>query len=91
MNKYSIRFNKSRGEPGRGTRDHVWRVFENGGKEYICKHLQINTPITDEKDQNGTDYNIVCYGAMMLDKATSTVIINAAPAEAQVLELESAS
>lgn len=90
MNKYSIRFNKSRGEPGRGTRDHVWRVFENDGKEYICKHLQINTPITDEKDQNGVDYNIVCYGVMMLDKATSTAIINAASVEAQELELESA-
>ena len=30
MNKYHIRFNKSRGQPGRGSMDHVWRVFENG-------------------------------------------------------------
>ena len=28
MKKYSIRFNKSRGQIGRGTVDHVWRVFE---------------------------------------------------------------
>ena len=29
MNKYLIRFNKTRGQPGRGSLDHVWRVFEN--------------------------------------------------------------
>jgi hypothetical protein len=29
MNKYKIRFNKTRGQQGRGTVDHVWRVFEN--------------------------------------------------------------
>ena len=90
MNKYSIRFNKSRGEPGRGSRDHVWRVFENDQKEYICKHLQINTQVTDEKDKNGIDYNIVCYGVIMLDKSTSTATINSATIEAQELKLERA-
>lgn len=90
MKKYSIRFNKSRGEPGRGSKDHIWRVFEDDAKEYICKHLRINTPITDEKDHNGTDYNIVCYGIMSLDKQTSTVIINAETAQTQRMELESA-
>ena len=39
MNKYHIRFNKSRGQPGRGTPDHVWRVFENG-QEYLVKHVK---------------------------------------------------
>ena len=32
--KYSIRFNKTRGQEGRGTVDHVWRVFE-GEKEIV--------------------------------------------------------
>ena len=41
MNKYHIRFNKSRGQEGRGTMDHVWRVFENGDKEYLVKNFKI--------------------------------------------------
>ena len=74
MNKYSIRFNKTRGQEGRGTVDHVWRVFENG-KEYLFKHLDIIAPITSEKDENGVDYNITCKGRMTIDKETSTAII----------------
>ena len=73
MNKYLIRFNRSKGLPGRGTNDHAWRVFENG-REYLFKHLKINAVITDE--QTGTDYNICCYGTMNIDKETSTAIIN---------------
>jgi len=73
MNKYSIRFNQSRGQPGRGTVDHVWRVFENGGKEYLFKHLDINVPVKDERD--GNDWNIVCYGVLSIDRDTSTAII----------------
>jgi hypothetical protein len=75
MNKYSIRFNKSRGEPGRGTADHVWRVFENG-KEYLFKNLDINVRVKSEKDGNGEDYNIFCYGYLTIDKKTSTAIIS---------------
>ena len=71
-NKYLIRFNKSRGQPGRGTADHVWRVFENE-KEYLFKHLQINAPVFDEK--TGEDYNIACHGFMTIDRETSTAII----------------
>jgi hypothetical protein len=74
MNKYLIRFNRTRGQPGRGTNDHAWRVFENG-KEYLFKHLNITVPIVDE--QAGPDYNICCYGYMTVDKETSTAIINA--------------
>ena len=74
MNKYLIRFNKTRGQEGRGTEEHVWRVFENG-KEYLFKHLNITAPITDEKDANGTDYNIACNGYLTIDKVTSTAII----------------
>jgi len=72
MNKYLIRFNRSRGEPGRGTHEHAWRVFENG-KEYLFKHINISVNIVDE--QSGDDYNICCYGTMTIDKETSTAII----------------
>ena len=73
MNKYLIRFNRKKGEPGRGTEEHAWRVFENG-KEYLFKHLNITAPIIDE--QTGSDYNICCYGIMAIDKETSTAIIS---------------
>ena len=74
MNKYQIRFNKSRGQEGRGSIDHVWRVFENG-KEFLLKNLDITVPVKSEKDANGADYNIVCHGFMTLDRDTSTAII----------------
>jgi hypothetical protein len=74
MNKYTIRFNKARGQKGRGTMDHVWRVFENH-KEYLFKHLDITVPVKSEKDINGADYNIVCQGFMSIDRNTSTAVI----------------
>jgi len=74
-NKYSIRFNKSRGLPGRGSSEHVWRVFEND-KEYLFKNFQINVSSTSEKEANSEDYNVVCYGIMVIDKANSIAIIN---------------
>ena len=43
MNTYHVRFNKTRGQPNRGSLDHVWRVFENG-VEYVVKNIQINVP-----------------------------------------------
>lgn len=73
MAKFLVRFNKTRGQEGRGTVDHVWRVFEDG-KEYLFKHLQINSPITDER--TGEDYNIACEGVLTIDRDTSTAIIN---------------
>jgi hypothetical protein len=75
MNKYLIRFNKSRGSPGRGTRDHAWRVFENG-KEFLFKHFVLNVPSTSEKELNSEDWNVSCYGIMTIDKETSTATIN---------------
>ena len=71
--KYSIRFNKTRGMEGRGTVDHVWRVFE-GGKEYLFKHVKINVASFSERD--GEDWNICCYGKMTIDRDTSTAIID---------------
>lgn len=74
MSKYLIRFNKSRGAPGRGTSDHAWRVFEDG-KEYLVKHVKINVRCWDEVSC-GPDWNIACEGVMVLDRETSTAIIN---------------
>jgi hypothetical protein len=75
MNKYRIRFNKSRGQPNRGSLEHVWRVFE-GDKEYLFKNFKINVPSTSEMEINSQDWNVVCYGTMTIDKETSTAIIN---------------
>ena len=72
--KYSIRFNKTRGQEGRGTLDHCWRVFE-GEKEYLFKHIKINVPSQSEKDENGQDWNVVCEGVLTIDRDTSTAII----------------
>ena len=74
MNTYQIRFNKTRGQAGRGTIDHVWRVFENG-KEFLFKNLDITVPVKSEKDANSVDYNIVCKGYLSIDRNTSTAII----------------
>lgn len=76
MNKYAIRFNKTRGQTGRGTMEHVWRVFENG-KEYLFKNLDITVPVKSERDENGVDYNIYCHGYLMIDRETSTAVISA--------------
>lgn len=70
--KYRIRFNKSRGQPGRGTLDHVWRLFE-GDKEYLVKHVKINVPSYSERE--GEDWNMCCDGALRLERETSTAII----------------
>ena len=70
--KYLIRFNKTRGQPNRGTVDHVWRVFE-GSKEYLVKHVEINVPSYSER--TGEDWNIACEGTLTLDRETSTAII----------------
>jgi len=78
MNKYHIRFNKSRGQPGRGTPDHVWRVFENGN-EYLFKHfrvegLTVHDLVTGDGHGND-DWNFACEGYLTIDSATSTAVI----------------
>jgi len=72
--RYLIRFNKSRGQPGRGTPDHAWRVFDDE-REYLVKHFKINCPSFSERDINGNDWNLVCEGTMTIDRETSTAII----------------
>jgi len=74
MSKFLIRFNKTRGMPGRGTPDHVWRVFEDG-KEYLFKNVKINVPSFSER--SGEDWNIACSGRLEIDRETSTAIIHA--------------
>jgi hypothetical protein len=68
-----IRFNKTRGKEGRGTMEHVWRVFDEQNQEYLVKHLQIEVPSYDL--QTGEDYNVCCHGILSFDKDTSTAIV----------------
>jgi len=76
MNKYSIRFNKSRGMEGRGTVDHVWRIFENG-KEFLFKNFVLEVSSFSEKEENSEDWNVACSGYMKINRDTSTAIISA--------------
>ena len=76
MNKYHIRFNKSRGQPGRGSEEHVWRVFENG-IEHLAKDIMVNVPSWGEAD--GPDWNIACKGYMLKVHGGALVIINPEP------------
>ena len=75
MNKYRIRFNKRRGQEGRGSREHVWRVFE-GDKEYLVKHFKLNVPSYSEVESSGEDWNVCCHGILTLDRETSTATID---------------
>lgn len=68
----SIRYNKTRGQPGRGTMDHVWRVFD-GPKEYLVRNVRINVPSWGEK--TGEDWSICCEGVVKIDKETSTITV----------------
>ena len=72
MNNYLIRFNKNRGQPGRGSEEHVWRVFENG-KETLAKHVRIQVPSWSEA--SGPDWNIACNGNMLFFIDTETAVI----------------
>ena len=75
--KYLIRYNKTRGQPGRGTMEHVWRVFEGekAEKEYLFKHFVLN--VNSASERTGEDWNISCHGVLSIDKKTSTATIDA--------------
>lgn len=75
MSKIAVRFNKTRGQPGRGTVDHRWRVFVDG-QEYLFKHVKLNVPSESEKDPHSEDWNMVCVGVLTIDRETSTAIVN---------------
>ena len=70
--KYRIRFNKSRGQPGRGTEEHVWRVLQ-GNTEWLARHVIMEVPSRSE--QEGPDWNMVCEGNMLFFGDTDTVVI----------------
>ena len=72
MFKYRIRFHKARGQPGRGTHEHVWRVFQEK-EEWLARHVILKVPSRSE--QEGPDWNIVCYGTMLFFEDTDTVVI----------------
>lgn len=73
MAHFLIRFNKSRGAPGRGTMDHAWRVFEDG-KEYLVKNVKIN--VESQSERTNDDWNIACDGILEIDRVNSVAIIN---------------
>lgn len=73
MNLYKIRFNKSRGLPGRGSVDHVWRIFEND-KEFLATNIRIN--VNSWSGSDGEDWNIICKGKMTWFTDTDTAIIS---------------
>ena len=73
--KFRIRYNKTAGQPGRGTVDHKWRVFDEKGKEYLCKAVRIQTNAWTEIDENGTDWNMACEGTMVIERSVSTIVI----------------
>lgn len=73
MSHCLIRFNKSAGQPGRGSHEHVWRVFEDG-KEHLARHVRILVPSWSE--QSGPDWNIACKGCMTFYHDTDTVVIS---------------
>ena len=64
------------GQAGRGTVDHVWRVFDEN-KEYLFKNLDIRVPTKSEKEIESEDWNIICEGELEIDRETSTAIITA--------------
>jgi hypothetical protein len=72
--RVKIRFNKSRGQPGRGTMEHVWRVFA-GDTEYLAKHVVINVPSRSEKECCSEDWNIVCEGKLRINRQTATITV----------------
>lgn len=63
MNHYRIRFNRRRGQPGYGSVDHVWRVFENEN-QFLVKHIIIDVPSWSEDD--GQDWHIACDGYLKI-------------------------
>lgn len=67
-----VRYNKTRGQPGRGSIDHVWRVFDNN-KEYVAKNIKINVPSWGAK--TGEDWSICCEGKAVIDRESSTIMI----------------
>jgi hypothetical protein len=71
--RYRIRYNKTAGQPGRGTVDHKWRVFDENNKELLCKHVVIKTLAWSEPDPNNHDHNLVTDAEIEIDRENSTI------------------
>ena len=74
--KYRIRYNTTAGQAGRGTKDHVWRVFDETNKEYLCKNVVLLAKAWSEIDPNGHNWNFVIEGSMEINRETSTITIS---------------
>jgi hypothetical protein len=72
--KIKVRFNRSRGQEGRGTVDHVWRVFA-GSKEYIVKNIVFTVPCYGEREGDSEDWNMVAEGNLHIDRENSTIVV----------------
>ena len=66
--RYRIRYNKTAGQPGRGTIDHKWRVFDETGKEWLCKAVRLQAAAWTEIDPNGVD----AFGTSLAEVVTVT-------------------
>jgi hypothetical protein len=55
--------------------DHVWRVFDETGKEWLCKQITMNVFCVGEKEPNSEDWNIVAHGEMKIDRERSMISI----------------
>ncbi len=73
--RFRIRYNKTAGQPGRGSKEHVWRVFDESNKEYICKNIFMKNESWGEKEELTPDYNIVTNGEIQIDKEKSLITI----------------
>ena len=73
--RFRIRYNKTAGQPGRGSKEHVWRVFDENNKEYICQNIFMKNESWGEKEELTPDYNIVTNGEIQIDKERSLITI----------------
>jgi hypothetical protein len=71
--RYRIRYNKSAGQPGRGTVDHKWRIFDENNKELLCKQVVLKTMAWSEMDPNGHDHNLVTDAQIEINRENSTI------------------
>jgi len=71
--RYRIRYNKTAGQPGRGTELHKWRVFDENNKERLCKQVILKALAWTEIDPNGHDYNLVTDAEIEINREHSII------------------
>jgi hypothetical protein len=50
-------------------------VFDETGKEWLCKAVRLQAAAWTEIDPNGVDWNMVSEGTMHINRADSTITI----------------